>query len=106
LKSSEKIEKKAAEDESLAKILKHRIPDPVKIKSSTDDDNLPTKNGCDKKNGKKKYLTQNFSTLNRKERKMVSDILEIIQKVLTPDLASNLVLKIEEHFRDGESAKK
>ena len=101
-----KIEKKAAEDDALSRILKHRIPEAIAGISPSSNDDQSQKNEGSKKNGKKRYLTHGFSTLNRKERKIVGDILEIINKILTPDIASNLVLKIEEHFRDGESAKK
>ena len=45
-----------------------------------------------------KYITDCLSKLNRQERKLISKIFEIIDKVLTPDLAENLKMKIKEEF--------
>lgn len=45
------------------------------------------------------WQTDKLSKLSKKERKIVSDIYEVVINVLTPDLAHNLILKIEERFK-------
>lgn len=50
-------------------------------------------------NGKTKYATDDLSRLSSKDRKLVSKIFGVIDKVLTPDLAANLKEKIKEEFR-------
>lgn len=49
-------------------------------------------------NGKTKYLTDDISKLNRKDRKLVSKILSVIDSVLMKDLAENLKHKIIEEL--------
>lgn len=49
-------------------------------------------------NGKTKYLTDDISKLNKKDRKLVSKILSIIDSALTKDLAENLKHKIVEEL--------
>jgi len=49
-------------------------------------------------NGKTKYITDDISKLNRKDRKLVSKILAIIDSVLMKDLAENLKHKIIEEI--------
>lgn len=48
---------------------------------------------------KTKYLTDNISKLNRKEKKLVSKIMSIIDTVLVKDLAENLKEKIIEELK-------
>lgn len=50
---------------------------------------------CHRKN---KYKSQKISSLNKKEQKLIGDVYDVIRMVLTPDLAQNLILKIESHF--------
>jgi molecular chaperone HtpG len=45
------------------------------------------------------YATDGLSKLNRKERKLVSDIFNVIDSVLTPDLAENLKEKVKQSFK-------
>lgn len=47
----------------------------------------------------KKYRTDNLTKLNRNERKLVGEIYEIINTVLDPDTANNLINKIEENYK-------
>ena len=49
-------------------------------------------------NGKTKYMTDDISKLNRKDRKLVSQILAVIDSVLMKDLAENLKHKIIEEL--------
>jgi molecular chaperone HtpG len=49
-------------------------------------------------NGRTKYLTDDISRLNKKDRKLVSKILSIIDSALTKDLAENLKHKIVEEL--------
>ncbi len=46
-----------------------------------------------------KWQTDKLSKLSKKERRLVSEIYEVVRNVLTPDLAHNLILKIEEKFK-------
>lgn len=48
---------------------------------------------------KLKYRTENLSKLNREERKFLGKIFSIIRNVLNPDIAENLIKKIEEEFK-------
>ena len=49
-------------------------------------------------NGKTKYITDDISKLNRKDRKLVSQILAVIDSVLMKELAENLKHKIIEEL--------
>ena len=49
-------------------------------------------------NGKTKYITDDISKLNRKDRKLVSKILSVIDSVLMKELAENLKHKIIEEL--------
>ncbi|MCF6279631.1 MAG: ATP-binding protein [Flavobacteriaceae bacterium] len=51
-----------------------------------------------KNGGKTKYITDDITTLNRKDRKLVSRIFGVIDTILTPDLASLLKDKIKEEL--------
>jgi molecular chaperone HtpG len=46
----------------------------------------------------KKYITQNLSKLDKKERKLVSRIYAIIKSILPKDMAEMLVTKIQEEL--------
>jgi molecular chaperone HtpG len=48
--------------------------------------------------GKTKFITDNITKLNRKDRKLVSRIFEIVDIILTPDIASLLKEKIKEEL--------
>lgn len=48
--------------------------------------------------GKTKFITDDMSSLNRKDRKLVSRILGVIDTILTPDLANLLKEKIKEEL--------
>ena len=57
-----------------------------------------TKSPFDHKNEKPKYLTDDLVKLTRKDRKLISRIFSVIDKVLTKEIAENLKLKIKEEF--------
>ena len=50
-------------------------------------------------NHKTVFRTDKLSKLNKHERKFISRVFTIIKQVLTPDLAENLIKKIEEDFK-------
>lgn len=50
-------------------------------------------------NGKPVWQTDKLSKLSKKERKLVAEIYEVVRNVLTPDLAKNLIMKIEDKFK-------
>lgn len=50
-------------------------------------------------NSKTKFITDELTRLNRKERKLVSKIFSVIDIILTPDLANNLKQKIKEELQ-------
>ena len=50
-------------------------------------------------NHKTVFRTDKLSKLNKHERKLLSRVFSIIKQVLTPDLAENLIKKIEEDFK-------
>ncbi len=50
-------------------------------------------------NLKTKFITDELTKLNRKERKLVSKIFLVIDTILTPDLANNLKQKIKEELQ-------
>ncbi len=45
-----------------------------------------------------KYITDDFSKLNKSDRKLIGRVIEVIGKVLPKDLTENLVQKIKEEF--------
>ena len=51
-----------------------------------------------KDNGKTKYITDDITKLNRKDRKLVSRIFGVVDTILAPDLASLLKDKIKEEL--------
>lgn len=58
----------------------------------------PIKELNDKEDSEKKYLTQNLSNLDKKERKLVSRIYGIIKAILPKDMAEMVVAKIQEEL--------
>lgn len=51
-------------------------------------------------NDKLKYLTDNLSKLTKKDRKLISRVYSVIDKVLPKEIAENLKLKINEELSD------
>lgn len=47
---------------------------------------------------KKSFRSDNLIKLNKAERKLVSEVYSIIQSVLDPDTAENVIRKIEEKY--------
>jgi Histidine kinase-, DNA gyrase B-, and HSP90-like ATPase len=84
-----KIREKAQSNPALEKIYERVVGVEPQNKKK------PEKNG----NGKPIWQTDKLSKLTKKERKIVSEIYEVVRNVLTPDLAQNLILKIEEKFK-------
>lgn len=84
-----KIQKKAEDNPVVEKIFKKVVKEekPKEAKQN----NTP--------NGKPAWQTDKLSKLSRKERKLVSEIYEIVRNVLPPDLAKNLITKIEEKYK-------
>lgn len=89
-----KIVEQAEEDEALSRVIKHRkeelekkaiICDPAEICENT-------------VKKKTKYKSHKLSKLNKKEQKLVGEIYEVIRTILSPDMANNLIYKIEEKF--------
>jgi molecular chaperone HtpG len=91
----EKISNKAATNTPLQKILDKRKSD-----YCVNEKTQPNVNTNNEENNKTKikFKSQKFSQLNRKEQKFIGEIFDIIISVLAPDLAQNLILKIEEKF--------
>lgn len=99
-----KIERKAVEDSALDRILEQRRKkSQFKINETENVSGTEDKSSNGKKS--KKYKSQQLSQLNRKEQKLVGDIYEIIRTILSPDLANNLIFKIEEKFGNKASDK-
>ncbi len=88
----EKIQKKASDDDVLKKLVKRRL-------ESLENSKKPTQDEIDYKSVKK-YRSNNISTLSRKEQKLVGQIYDVIQTILTPDLADNLIAKIEDRLNN------
>ncbi len=89
VKELDKIKEKAQANSALEKIFSRVVgnkPNNIKTIEKTDIDK-PT------------WQTDKLSKLTKKERKLVSEIYEVIRIVLTPDLATNLITKIEEKFK-------
>jgi len=57
-----------------------------------------TKPPIDHQNDKPKFITDDLVKLNKKDRKLISRIFSVIDKVLTKEVAENLKLKIKEEF--------
>lgn len=96
-----KIEKRAAENEVLQKLVEQHKKSLDKTESSQSPEPIQSKGRKDNK-----YKSQKLSRLNKKEQKFVGEIFDVIRLVLTPDLAQNLILKIEERFGGNSNEKK
>jgi hypothetical protein len=53
----------------------------------------------DEENQKTKFITDELTKYSRKEKKLISKILSVIDLILTPDLAENLKQKIKDELR-------
>jgi len=62
-------------------------------------ESIVEKTTIDDNNGKTKFITDDISKLNRKERKLVSNIFAVIDKVLPKDIADLLKEKIKEELQ-------
>lgn len=111
----DKIEKEAVEAENKIKKIEERAEENEPLKKLVDrrKKGLENKKNQDKpenelKNSKKKkkYKSHKLSALNRKEQKLIGEVYEVIRTILTPDLAENLILKIEEKFSGKDNEKK
>jgi molecular chaperone HtpG len=87
--SLEKIKDKTKENPALEKIYKNVVGEKPRR-----EEKLPTGEVSEPI-----FQTDKLSKLSKKERKIVSEIYEVVRNVLTPDLANNLILKIEEKFK-------
>lgn len=88
-KELSKIKKKAEDNPVVEKIYKKVVGEE---KPQATKPNNP-------QNGKPAWQTDKLSKLSRKERKLVSEIYEIVRNVLPPELAKNLITKIEEKYK-------
>jgi molecular chaperone HtpG len=88
-KDIEKLKEKAKTNQLLEKIIDKVVNDDVVIEQPA---TVEPKNSVT-------WQVDKLSKLNKKERKIVSEIYEVIRVVLTPDLAQNLIVKIEEKFK-------
>ena len=96
-----KIEKRAEDDEILRRIVKYRRDGINTEEAEAQIDENQNGNGCKKK----KYKSNKLNKLNKKEQKLIGDIYDIIRTVLSPDLADNLIYKIEEKFGGRKTCK-
>jgi len=85
----QRYKEKGSEDSTLKRIFDRVVEDDKvfipPIKEETED--------------RTNYRTDRLSKLTKQERKLVSRIFGIIRRILTPDLAENLIVKIEEEFK-------
>jgi len=86
----QKFKEKSERDETLKKVYDKYIKDTGK---------KIIENIENAENNKLFYRTNKLSKLSKKEQKFLSKIFSIIQTVLTPDLAEDLIKKIEEEFK-------
>jgi hypothetical protein len=88
--------------EILAALVNRQRQQTAEAKPKTSDASGPGSVGS---NGKSTapYLTGQLSELSRKERKLVAKIYRVIKQVLVPDLAENLIAKIQEGLRQNAS---
>lgn len=87
--SLQKFKDKGLDDTTLMKIFE-KVVDDAKIL-------IPEING--ETNDKTNYRTDKLSKLTKQERKLVSRIFGVIRRILTPDLAENLIVKVEDEFK-------
>jgi len=81
-------------------VLKDRIKSKLveKIVSDVDKKITSIKSTSNSSSKKPKLLTDNLSKFNKKERKLISKILAIIDNILPTDLSENVKLKIIEEL--------
>lgn len=91
----EKIKQKSHEDEVIKKIYESVTKT---YKKSHDVSTLQTDDTKSDNKKTKKYRSSSLNKLTRNERKLVSEIFELIQSVLDPDTAENIIRKIEEMY--------
>lgn len=93
IRTLDKIEEKAKCNTVLDKILKRSVDD--------DKRSIPTSDSDDSLNGKVKvkWQTEKLSKLSKKDQKLVSEIYEVIRTVLPPDLAQNVINKINDKLK-------
>ena len=90
-KTLEKIKTEVKDIDSPVKEIFKRAVDTEEVKLKTIEN--------DEENQKPSYRTDKLSKLSKKERKFLSKLFAIIRKNLSPDLAENLIEKIEEEFK-------
>ncbi|MDT0646951.1 ATP-binding protein [Zunongwangia sp. F260] len=100
----EQKKEKAASAEAELKKAKEKISSTDTSKSKVFENVVKAKNRDISKvkikdSGKSKFITDDITTLSRKDRKLVSRIFGVVDIVLTPDLASLLKDKIKEELR-------
>ncbi|MCC4213572.1 ATP-binding protein [Leeuwenhoekiella parthenopeia] len=100
----EQKKEKAATAEAELKKEKEKISSADTSKSKVFDNVVKAKNKDVSKvkikdTGKTKFITDDITTLSRKDRKLVSKIFGVVDTVLTPDLASLLKEKIKEELQ-------
>jgi len=95
VKTLDKIEEKAKSNITLGKILKRSV--------GTENKTLLTKTTVPDKTTnssvKVKWQTDKLSKLSKKEQKLVSEIYEVIRTVLPPDLAQNVINKVNDKLK-------
>lgn len=92
-KISENIDKKAEEN----KILKNVVTF-IKKDYGNDLDEIPEIQIEQNQNNKKVYRSNKLNKLNREQRKLISKVYDILNKILDPETAECVKQKIEEEF--------
>ena len=92
-KVSENIEKKAEENKVLQKVVTF-----IKKDYGNNLEEIPEINDEPNKGGKKVYRSNKLNKLNREQRKLMSKVYDILNKVLDPETAECVKRKIEEEF--------
>lgn len=91
-KDSERISKKAEENSSLKSVVKF-----IKKDYGNDLENIPEV-FSEQNETKKIYRSNKLNKLNREQRKLISKIYEILDKILDPETKECVINKIEEEF--------
>jgi len=104
-KKLQKIQTEAQKAKDKLKKIKSNVSDDriksklmERIVSDIDDNITTTKTASSENTEKPKLLTDNLSKFNKKERKLISKILAIIDNILPMDLSENVKLKIIEEL--------
>ena len=94
-KTLEKISEKAKSNVTLSKILNKTVGTEKKaLSTKTKDDEKPPAQTV-----KVKWQTEALSKLSKKEQKLVSEIYDVIRTVLPPDLAVNVINKVNDKLK-------